>query len=78
MAAVDVKAKQILKHSTPQEVICNIRGFVSLTGVSKLPLEKFFIYRCICLTPVKNIQFRWEQEVKPVRIRLQKEIRLSL
>jgi hypothetical protein len=78
MAAVEVKAKQTLKHSTPKEIICDLRGFVSLTGVSKLPLEKFFIYRCICLTPVKNIQFRWEQEVKPARIRLQKEIRLSL
>ena len=53
MAAVEVKAKQTLKHSTPKEIICDLRGFVSLTGVSKLPLEKFFIYRCICLTPVK-------------------------
>ena len=78
MAAAEVKAKHTLKRSTLKEIICDIRGFVSLTGVSKLPLEKFFIYRCRCLTPVKNIQFRWEQEGKPVRIRLQKEIRLSL
>lgn len=74
MAAVEVKAKQTWKCSTPQEIIRDVRGFVSLTAVSKLPLEEFFIYRCICLNPVKNTQFRREQEVKPVRTRLQNEI----
>lgn len=78
MAAVEVRAKETLRCSIPKETISDIKGFVSLTCVSKPPLEEFFIYRCICLTRVKNIEFRWEQEVKPVRIILRNEIRPAL
>lgn len=53
MATMEVKAKDTLRCSIPKEIISNIRGIVSLSGLSTLPLEEFFIYRCVCLTPVK-------------------------